>query len=170
MSGLERATSWLLQHIILWSWRRHLHGWFSCRSWWNLSVIWQALLQLSDKLNLFFFGRLQDESPHILIADVALCSKAFSWTKAWLEVSKHGALHYLTLITDHHCRSINYDPAVRESHFNREYCAITNSSTLLWTPGVLLMTDRDSSDWSNNLFLPIAVLACSGYASESQAP
>ena len=25
-----------------------------------------------------YFGRLQDESPHILIADVALCSKAFS--------------------------------------------------------------------------------------------
>ena len=117
-----------------------------------------------------YFGRLQDESPHILIADVAVCSKAFSWTNAWLEVSKHGALHYLTLITDHHCRSINYDPAVRETHFNREYCAITNSSTLLWTPGVLLMTDRDSSDWSNNLFLH----SCFGmfwlWPSESQAP
>ena len=177
MSGLGRTTSWLLQHILLWSWRRHLHCWFSCRSWWNLSVIWQALLQLirfwntrlSDKLNLGFISVGQDESPHILIADVALCSKAFSWTNAWLEVSKHGALHYLTLITDHHCRSINYDPSVRETHFNREYCAITNSSTLLWTPGVLLMTDRDSSDWSNNLFLH----SCFGmfwlWPSESQA-
>ena len=86
MSGLGRTTSWLLQHILLWSWRRHLHCWFSCRSWWNLSVIWQALLQLirfwntrlSDKLNLGFISVGFKMRVHTFWLRMLLCAQKHS--------------------------------------------------------------------------------------------